>query len=216
MGGASVRGTAVLWTSMAIASLAIAGPDSDMVHSVTTESVAVTYDLTPESRLDVLTRPGGLFGSFGQGHRVRARTFSGTIVFDPANPAGSSVEITVQTDDLDVMPMGKDRDDAPKVEASMREHVLHPERYPTIAFRSRSVTPIEGGVRVAGDLTLVGTTRPVTVDMRVQASARRILAEGRFSIKQSDWGIEPYSAALGAIKVADRVTFDLRAIGIAR
>jgi polyisoprenoid-binding protein YceI len=174
----------------------------------------LTYRLSPQSRLDVLTGKAGVFGGFGHDHRIRARSFSGSIAYDPANVAASSVEITIQTRDLDVLPIGADRKDAPRIEEAMREDVLHVDRWPTIAFRSRSVAPIEGGVRVTGDLTLAGQTHPVTVDMRLQAGGQRLLANGRFSIRQTDWGIEPYSAALGTIKVANEVTFDLRAIGI--
>jgi polyisoprenoid-binding protein YceI len=172
-----------------------------------------TYRVTSESRLDVLTGKAGLFGGLGHDHRIRARSFVGTIVHDPASPASSSVEITVQAEDLDVLPIGADRKDGPKVEEAMREDVLHVDNWPTIAFRSRSVTLNGSGVRVHGDLTMAGQTKPVTVDMRLQVGGRRLLATGRFTIVQSNWGIEPYSAALGTIKVADEVTFDLRVIG---
>ena len=174
----------------------------------------LTYRLSPQSRLDVLTGKAGVFGGFGHDHRIRARSFSGSIAYDPANVAASSVEITVQTSSLRVLPIGADRKDAPRIEEAMREDVLQVDRWPTIAFRSRSVAPIEGGVRVTGDLTLAGQTHPVTVDMQLRAGGQRLLANGRFSIRQTDWGIEPYSAALGTIKVANEVTFDLRAVAV--
>lgn len=173
-----------------------------------------TYTLSPQSRLDVLTDRAGLLGGFGHDHRIRARGFSGTIVYDPEDLAASSVEITVQARELRVLPIGADRKDAPKVEKAMREKVLRVDRWPTITFRSRSVAPIEGGVRVTGDLTMAGQTHPVTVDMKLQAGGGRLEATGGFSIKQTDWGIKPYSAALGTIKVADEVAFDLRIIGL--
>jgi polyisoprenoid-binding protein YceI len=177
-------------------------------------STPITYTLSPQSRLDVLTRKAGVLGGFGHDHRIRARSFSGTIVYDPANAAASRVEITVETRSLDVLPSGADRKDGPRVEKAMREHVLHPDRFPTITFRSRSVAPIEGGLRVTGNLTLAGQTHPVTVDVQLQAGARQLVAVGKFSIKQTDWGIEPYSAALGTIKVANEVTFELRAVAV--
>lgn len=173
-----------------------------------------TYRLSPASRFDVLVEPAGIFGAFGHDHRIRARAVSGTIIYDGADVAASSVEITVSTAELVVLPLGADREDAPEVEAAMREEVLEVERFPTITFRSRSVAPIGGGARVRGDLTMVGRTRPVTVDVELQASPRRIVADARFSIRQTDWGIDPYRAALGTIRVADRVTFDVRAIGV--
>ena len=177
------------------------------------ELAPTTYRLAPTSRLDVLTGKAGVFGGFGHDHRIRARSFSGTIVYDPANASRSTVEISVQTQDLDVLPIGADREDGPDVEEAMREDVLHVERWPTITFRSRAVTPITDGVRVVGDLTMAGQTHPVTVDMKLRVGGRRLLATGSFTIKQSDWGIEPYSAALGTIKVADEVAFELNVVG---
>ena len=174
-----------------------------------------TYTLAPDSRLDVLTGKAGLLGGFGHDNRIRARGFTGTIVHDPVDPAASSVTITVPSKDLHVLAIGADREDGPKVEEAMREDVLHVDRWPTITFRSRSVAPIEGGVRVTGDLTLAGQTHPVTVDMRLQAGPARLVADGRFSIEQTAWGIKPYRAALGTIRVADRVTFELHVVGVA-
>ncbi len=173
-----------------------------------------TDTLVPDSRLDVVTGKAGLLGGFGHEHRIRAHAFTGTIVHDPADPAASSVTITIQTQDLHVVAIGADRDDGPKVEEAMRDDVLHVDRWPTITFRSRSVAPITGGVRVAGDLTLAGQTHPVTVDMRLRAGPSRLVADGRFSIEQTTWGIEPYRAALGTIRVADRVTFELHVVGV--
>lgn len=190
-----------------VASLAVAQPGPPR------ELAPATYHLARSSRLDVLTGKAGVFGGLGHDHRIRARAFSGTIVHDPANPSASTVEITVQTKDLDVLPIGADRKDGPKVEEAMREDVLHVDRWPTIMFRSRSVTPIADGVRVEGDLTMAGQTHPVTVDMTLRVGGRQLVATGSFTIKQSDWGIEPYSAALGTIKVADEVTFELNAVG---
>jgi polyisoprenoid-binding protein YceI len=172
------------------------------------------YRLSPQSRFDVLTGKAGLLGGLGHDHRIRARTFTGTIHYDPADVAASTVEISVEARGLRVMPSGADRSDAPKIERAMREDVLHVDRWPTISFRSRSVAPADGGIRVTGDLTLAGQTHPVTVDLRLQAGGGRLVAAGRFSILQSDWGIEPYRAALGTIGVADRVTFDLRAVAV--
>jgi polyisoprenoid-binding protein YceI len=200
------------WTRW-IGNLAVVGVTLGM-GAQSPASAPVTYSLSPESRLDVVTDKAGLLGAFGHDHRIRARSFSGTIVYDSTDVAASRVEITVQCQSLDVLPIGADRRDGPRVEEAMREQVLHVDRWPTITFRSRSVTPIGDRLRVTGDLTLAGQTHPVTADMKVQAGQRALVATGAFSIKQTDWGIEPYSGALGTIKVADEVTFELQIVGV--
>jgi hypothetical protein len=70
-----------------------------------------------------------------------------------------------------------------------------------IGFRSTSLQ-IEGGrVGVEGELTLVGATCPLAFDLT--------LADGRLGgtvvVKQSDWGISPYSTLFGTLKVVDEV-----------
>ena len=59
-----------------------------------------------------------------------------------------------------------------------------------------------------GDLTLVGATRPIAFDLVVGDGGR---LSGSTVITQSDWGIKPYSALFGALKVADEVEVALDA-----
>jgi polyisoprenoid-binding protein YceI len=59
---------------------------------------------------------------------------------------------------------------------------------------------------VQGELTLASATRPVAFDVTVgvDGSLSAVLR-----IKQTDWGIKPYSALFGALKVADEVEIDV-------
>jgi polyisoprenoid-binding protein YceI len=197
--------------------LAIAGNlEPTTTRHFTLEPVAlpIVYRIAPDSRFDVVTGKAGLFGAFGHKHRIRATEFDGTIVYDPDNAFGSSIEIVLQTAGLIVVPEGADEKDAPKVERTMRESVLPPSEYPTIEFESRIVTAIDDGVQVVGDLTIAERARPVAVDVTITQGGDTLTATGTFSVKQTDFGIEPYSAAGGTIKVADEVIFDIEAVAI--
>ena len=70
-----------------------------------------------------------------------------------------------------------------------------------IAFRSTSVQVDGARIAVEGELTLNGATRPVAFELNV--------ADGRLGggvvIKQSDWGMSPYSTLFGTLKVVDEV-----------
>jgi polyisoprenoid-binding protein YceI len=61
---------------------------------------------------------------------------------------------------------------------------------------------------VQGELTLVGKTRPVKFDLEIADDG---VLTGSAVIKQSDWGIKPYSILFGALKVADQVELELEA-----
>lgn len=77
-----------------------------------------------------------------------------------------------------------------------------------IAFRSREVRAGPGGLRAEGDLTLLGTARPIAVDVAVTDDGALAAA---VVIAQSDWGIKPYSTLFGALKVADEVRIEIEA-----
>ena len=72
-----------------------------------------------------------------------------------------------------------------------------------IVFRSTAVSGQAGGpLAVEGDLTLVGATRPVAFELTV-ADDGALAATA--TLDQTDWGMKPYSALFGALKVAPEV-----------
>jgi hypothetical protein len=79
-----------------------------------------------------------------------------------------------------------------------------------IAFGSTAVevTPDGNTLNVQGELTLVGVTHPIGFDVAV-GPAGELTAKA--VVKQSDWGMKPYSALFGALKVADEVEIEVDA-----
>jgi hypothetical protein len=75
--------------------------------------------------------------------------------------------------------------------------VLQVKRFPEV----RLVAQLKYGVAITGELTLVGRTKPVRAE--VSKAAGRLVAE--VVLTPSEWGIAPYRALAGAIKLQDRV-----------
>jgi YceI-like domain len=71
-----------------------------------------------------------------------------------------------------------------------------------IVFRSTRVERAGSRLDVEGELELAGARRPVTFALDVAGDGR---VSGRAQLKQSDWGIKPFSALFGTLKVADVV-----------
>src|SRR5918998_2255035 len=71
-----------------------------------------------------------------------------------------------------------------------------------ISFQSSSVETTGDGLKVSGDLELGGKSQSITFDVNESGGT----VTGSASFKQSDWGIKPYSAMFGALKVNDEVT----------
>ena len=175
-----------------------------------------TYELTPASELRVATGSAGLLGFAGHDHVIRARAFSGLIVFDAATPSASRVEIRIMTDSLEVL-TPPDTAEIRKVTQAMRTDALHTDRYKEITFISRSVAAVSGGFHVVGALTMGGQTRNVPVDVTVTIRSDTLRATAMFGVKQTDFGIRPYRGGPGGlVRVADRVQFEINAVALRR
>ncbi|MEP7324631.1 MAG: YceI family protein, partial [Gemmatimonadota bacterium] len=122
---------------------------------VRAQADSAVYQLTPLSRLDVNTGKSGLLSFAGHKHQIRARQFSGTVVYFPGDPSRSHLAITVATRSLEVL-TPPDTEEIRKVTESMRGDVMHVDSFPEITFVSKTVTPIQGGFRVLGALTMHG------------------------------------------------------------
>ena len=177
-------------------------------------SDSVVYRLARSSRLQVRTGKAGLFGFAGHTHVIEARGFTGEVVYYPGRPASSHLDITVSTDSLQVL-TPPDTAEIRKVTESMRTLVLRTAEYPEIKLTSRQVAPNAEGFHIVGALTLVGQTREIPIDVVARIGLDTLEAASTFAIKQTDFGITPFSGGPGGIvKVADRVTFDIRAVAV--
>ena len=92
-------------------------------------------------------------------------------------------------------------DDKASIEKTIDDEVL---KRKSIEFRSTAVQTAADGSRlsVQGELTLVGKACPIAFDLTVGDDGK---LSGSAVVKQTDWGIKPYSALFGALNVADEV-----------
>ena len=140
---------------------------------------------------------------------------SGTVFIDERDPARSRVEVSIDVRGLD------SRD--PKRDEHLRSaDFFDVEHHPTVTFRSTRVEAprgLSGDVQVAGELTIRGVTRPVTLQVEPLGPAiqdpwgnarRGVSARGRVSRK--DWGLT-WNLAIeaGGVAVGDEVTLEIDA-----
>jgi polyisoprenoid-binding protein YceI len=177
-------------------------------------------DVTGNYTVDVAHTRIGLRARHAMVTTVRGAftEFAGTAHLDVANPAASSVELTIKTASIDT--------GTPDRDAHLRSaDFLDVERFPELTFRSTSVEQVDEEVyQVTGDLTIKGLTRPVSIDFTLTGSALdpfgnlRVGFEGALAIKRSDWDLT-WNTVLdtGGVLVSDRVQveFDVSAIKVA-
>lgn len=121
---------------------------------------------------------------------------------------GEGDAITAEFDAASLRAMGAiSQGDARKIEGNAAHDVLAARRYPKIAFRStRVVRDGDERARIDGELQLHGVTRPVAFEVFADGDAWR--ADVR--LDQRDFGIKPYTAMLGALRVRADVLVRVR------
>ena len=142
------------------------------------------------------------------------RDFAGTAHLDIADPAQSWVKIAIRTASIDT---GSADRDAHLTSPDFFEAEVNPE----ITFVSTHVEHADTTWVVAGDLSIKGTAKPVTIEFEQTGSARdpfgnlRVGFEGTAAINRKDWDLT-WNAALetGGVLVSERIKleFDVSAI----
>lgn len=141
---------------------------------------------------------------------LTANNWSGMLNVDADNPAASSATLTIDAHSIEIVEAvggmkslsDKDRREIGK---NIDEKVLQTSKHPNLTFESTSVSGSGENFNAAGNMTIVGNTRPVNVDLTVNGT--QVVAKTKIS--QKDFGIKPFSAMMGAIKLRDDVDFEL-------
>lgn len=97
--------------------------------------------------------------------------------------------------------------DTDKIAKTIREEVLMASRHPSITWRGQGAL-VGGAARVDGELTLVGKTRKLSARVKKEGADPVWVIET--TVHQPDFGIKPYSAMLGALKIKPDVVVALR------
>jgi polyisoprenoid-binding protein YceI len=148
----------------------------------------------------------GLFSMAGHEHLVSAPISAGVL----AESGRPHVEFRVDAARMEVQPDPKiDARTQAEIQKDMQEITLESAKYPEIVFRSTRVEK-QAGERwmVEGTLTLHGVTKQLA--LAVMRSGDGFVSHA--TIKQTDFGIKPISAAGGAVKVKNELEIDFRIV----
>ena len=149
------------------------------------------------SRITIHVGKSGLFSAAGHEHEVNAPIAEGAIDDSEATHVWFRVEAARMT----VFP----EKDQEAVQSTMQNSLLESAKFPEIRFESTAIHKIaDGKWAVTGNLTLHGKTNSITVD--VHDDGGTYLGEAR--IRQTQFGMQPVSAAGGAVKVKDELRID--------
>lgn len=160
-----------------------------LLTSVAVQAEPVTYTMDP-GHTDIIatwshfgfSTPSAMFDQV-----------TGTLTYDPENPEKSSVQVTIPVSSIHTS------------SAKLDEHLQAGDffdvaKWPDIRFKSTKV--VQGAtpdtLKVTGDLSMHGVTKPVTLDVTVnkvgmRRDARTAGFSATASLKRSDFGISLYT-----------------------
>jgi polyisoprenoid-binding protein YceI len=87
----------------------------------------------------------------------------------------------------------------------LRKEVLDAETYPNVTVQSASVEGSAQAAKITARITIKNASHDVVVPTRIDLNGDRLSASGEFDILQTDFGMKPFSVALGALEVQDRL-----------
>lgn len=182
-------------------------------------SATVRYRLdASRSKFIAHALAGGLLWFKGHDHLIAVRDFTGEAQLTPDSIAPASLEIVAKAASMEETSSVFTEAQKKIINQELREIVLLPDEYPDIVFRSTNVTgkSISAGqydLKIAGNLTLHGVTRPITIPTKVTVSGNELRAQGEFSIDRGDFKVKATSAMHGMIRVRNKVKFEFDIVG---
>jgi polyisoprenoid-binding protein YceI len=169
-----------------------------------------TYQIGPnDGTLTVRTRKAGVGAKLAHDLVLEAKSWSGKVIFDADDPTASNGEVTVQPSSLEVIDSSGgvkalSENDRKEIAKNINDKALQTKKYPDVTFRTTAVTGGGSSYTVEGELTITGKTKPTSLDVSIDGT--QVVVRGR--VVQTEFGVKPYSAMLGALKIDDAVEIE--------
>jgi polyisoprenoid-binding protein YceI len=188
------------------------------------------YDIVAaDSLLTIQAFRGGALAKAGHNHVIASHTLRGTL-YVPVDPAHATFEVHMPVTDLTIdeavlRAKENSEDFPPEIPESAKEGtrknmlsaaLLDGEQFPEILLRSESLEPAPGGDgsqwNAHVEVTVRDHTSSVVVPVHYESQDDQIVVSGEFPLKQSDLGLTPFSALLGALQVVDEMKVRFRVV----
>jgi polyisoprenoid-binding protein YceI len=190
--------------------------------------VGTPYDIiAQDSLLTIRVYRGGTLASAGHNHVIASHDLRGTI-YVPADPLQSSFELHVPVDSLTVDEPALRAQQAspefpPEVSEGARQGTRHnmlgpalldAEHSPEIVLQALRMekTAEADGVLAQAQCIVRGQTHTIAVPLRYERRGVELTLSGEMPLRQSDLGLTPFSALLGALQVQDEMRVSFRIV----
>ena len=185
------------------------------------------YTLDPSaSRIRIYAFRGGRAAMAGHNHVLTAKDYTGSVFVPDKGMGDAHFDLKFPLDKLIV--------DDPKLRAETggafstvlgeaaiagtREHMLGDRNldaahYPDVAIHSVSIAGELPRIVATVDVTMHGVTRQQLVPLDATVDGGQLKVSGAFALRQTDFGVHPYSVLGGLLAVQDEVAIEFTLIG---
>src|SRR5450755_3977641 len=158
--------------------------------------------------LAIRTKRGGAAAKAGHDLLIHVTSWQATLQLG-ATPADSTLSLDADGSSLHVQEgtgglQSLGEDDKASIRTTIDDEVL---KRADVKFRSSEVESVDGRIKLQGELELMGVAHPISFELTDDGGR----LAGSATVTQSMWGIKPYSALFGALKVLDDVEVSIDA-----
>jgi polyisoprenoid-binding protein YceI len=157
---------------------------------------------TKESRIEIHLFKGGFLGALGDNHLITLTHFSGTANLSQAD--GWEADFSGDATSLKVIDPWGNPSERKEVEDTMLGPTqLDVNNFPSIRLRSVSFDPTDQDTAwsLLAEVELHGVARKVQFSLDCHQIGDKLQIRGRKMFKLTDFNIQPFSTAFGAVKV---------------
>jgi hypothetical protein len=172
---------------------------------------------------------GGALAKAGHNHVIASHTLAGTL-YVPADPGRATFEIHMPVVELTIdeavlRAKENSADFPPDIPDSAKEGtrrnmlsaaLLDGEHFPEVVLRSERLEPAPGAAGSQWiahvEVTVRDHTSSVVVPVNYEQQGDQIVVSGELPLEQSDLGLTPFSALLGALQVVDELKIRFRVV----
>jgi len=191
-------------------------PPQGVVPSAPVAAAHYTID-SQQSQVLVLVYRDGPMGHLGHNHVIAVRNLTGSVVM-PQDPMQSTFQFDFPVESLSVDEAQLRAQEGADFESTLdeaaiagtRDHMLgtallNSKQFPSIHLQSEQFHNGPDGRLVRTRIVVRDTTAQAEIPVAMQHTDDELTVSGEFDLTHTQLGLTPYSVALGALRVAERM-----------
>lgn len=206
------------------------GADLQAIYSDMGRAGGRVFSLVPEDSLvRIYAFRAGRAARLGHNHVLSAPRFTGFFYLPASGAANGRFDLAFRLDQLEIdnpayrSELGTAFSSvlSPEAIESTREHLLgandlQADRFPFVHIRSLQISGEAPKFAAETQVEMHGQEREIWIPLNVVGLPDRLSVSGSFVLRQTDFGVQPYSLLLGLLSVQDEVVLDFELTGTCR